>query len=238
MTVQDVSNPIQAASEIFYKPRAVFNALGTKDNWSWIPFILLVTILFAPPYLYYGLVDFNWWLDLAIAPSLEDYPPSQQKNMLAHYSPSQMQFTGGLSSSLLLILIYAVKAFYFSMSTRNDEKSVQGFTDWYGATWWMAMPILINAFISLVLLTFQDSGAQVSMAILAPLSLAYVFGIDMASPWFSLFIDLRLDVFWSMWLSYICISSWTQFSKTKALIIAIIPAAVYWTILLVFALRA
>jgi hypothetical protein len=238
MTKVEVNNPIQAASEIFYKPMSVFLALSVKDNWSWIPFILIMVILFIPPYLYFGLVDFNWWLDVAIMPNFEDMPPSQQENMLAQYSPTQMQLTAGLSSSLLLALIYAIKAFYFSMMTRNDEKSVQGFTDWYGAMWWIAMPMLSNALISLILLTLQEPGAQISGAILAPLSLAFILGIDMASPWFNLLVDLRLDVLWSIWLGYVCVKSWTHFSQTKALITACIPATVIWIFLIVFAVVA
>lgn len=231
-----LNNPIQAASEIFYKPLSVFNALSVRENWSWIPFILVAFILFIPPYLYFGLVDFDWWLDAAMMPSLEDLPPSQQENILAQYSPSQMQWTGGLSSSLILLLIYALKAFYFSMMTRDDEKNVQGFTDWYGAMWWMAMPMLLNALVSLILLTLHDPGAQLSAAVIAPLSVAFVLGTDMASPWFNLFVDLRIDVIWSILLGYVCVKSWTNFSQTKALIVAIIPAVFYWLILIIAAL--
>ena len=120
----ELSNPIQAASEIFYKPLSVFNALSVRENWSWIPFVLVTVILFIPPYLYFGLVDFDWWVDVAMMPNFEDMPPSQQENMLAQYNPAQMQWTGGLSSSVILIFIFAIKAFYFSMMTRDDEKSV------------------------------------------------------------------------------------------------------------------
>ena len=233
-----LSNPIQAASEIFYKPFSVFNALSVRENWSWIPFILVALILFMPPYLYFGLVDFDWWLDAAILPSLEDYPPSTQKDMLAFYSPVRSQWVVGLSSSLGLILIYALKAFYFSMMTRDDEKSVQGFTDWYGAMWWMAMPMLLNALVSLVLLTLYDPGAQLSVAVIAPLSVAFALGTEMASPWFNLFIDLRIDVLWSIWLGYVCVRSWTHYGQTRALVIAAIPAAFYWVILIIVALVA
>jgi hypothetical protein len=234
----ELSNPIQAASEIFYKPLSVFNTLGVKENWSWIPFVLVTVILFIPPYLYFGLVDFDWWLDVAMMPNFEDMAPTQQENMLAQYNPAQMQWTGGLSSSVILIFIFAIKAFYFSMMTRDDEKSVQGFTDWYGAAWWMAMPALVNALVSLILLTLNDPGAQVSTAVLAPLSLAFILDTDMASPWFSLFVDLRIDVLWSMFLGYVCVKSWTHFSQTRAIIVAIIPGAVYWVILSIFAMVA
>ncbi|MFT6270860.1 MAG: hypothetical protein ACJAVV_003699 [Alphaproteobacteria bacterium] len=232
----EISNPIQAASEIFYKPKAVFDALSVRENWSWIPFILLCVILFIPPYLYFGLVDFDWWLDVAIMPTFADLPPSQQENMLTQYSPSKMQLTIGITSSVSLIVIYAIKAFYFSMITRNDNKGVQGFTDWFGAMWWIAMPMLVNALLSLILLTFQDSGTQIEGSILAPLSLAFLFSVDMASPWFSLLSDIRIDVIWSIGLAYICVRSWTNFNQVRALITAIFPAAFFWVMLIITAL--
>jgi hypothetical protein len=234
----EVSNPVQAASELFYKPKAVFEALSLRDNWSWVPFILVSIILFIPPYLYFGIVDFDWWLDVAIMPSLSDLPPSQIENMLAQYNPGNMQLTIGITSSLSLIVIYAIKAFYFSMVTRNDDKGVQGFTDWYGATWWMAMPMLINSLLSLILLTFQGSGTQIEGSLLAPLSLAFLFSVDMASPWFSLLCDLRIDIIWSIGLAYICLRSWTNFSQTRAMITAIFPAAFFWALLIIGALVA
>lgn len=218
-----VSNPLQAASVIFYKPRAVFDALRERENWSWIPFLLLCIVLFIPPYLYFGLVNFDWWLNNAILPTLENLPPSQQQNALLQYSPFQMQLTTGLIPTLVLLLLYVIKAFYFSLMTRNDEKSIHGFSDWYGASFWMAMPMLLNALLSLVFIIFQESGAQISSALLSPLSLVFWLNTDMASPWFGLLTSLSIDGIWMVYLSYVCLRSWTNFSQTRALIVASIP---------------
>ncbi len=232
-----VSNPMQAASEIFYNPRPVFNALGVRNNWSWVPFIILSIILFIPPYLYFGIVDFDWWLQTSIVPNLEDLTPALQESTLAQYSPNTMQLTTGLFSVLSLVLMFLIFAFYLSMMTRNDEKSVHGFTDWYGACWWIAMPAIVNALIALVLLTLQDSGAQMSITILSPLSLAYMFGTEASSPWFNLLTSVRLDSIWSIALGAICLMSWTAFSQTKAIIISLIPSLLVWVLALVGALN-
>lgn len=119
------------------------------------------------------------------------------------------------------------------MVTRNDDKGVQGFTDWYGAMWWMAMPMLVNALASLVLLALKTPGSQIESSILTPLSLGFLSGVDMASPWFNLLIDIRLDVIWTIILGYICLRAWTNFSQIKALATAIFPAAFLWTILII-----
>ena len=100
--------------------------------------------------------------------------------------------------------------------TKNDEKSIHGFTDWYGATLWMAMPMLVSSLVSLVLLTFQEPGAEISAAILAPLSLAFILGTDMASPWFNLLTIVSIDSIWLIFLAYVCVRTWTNFSQTRA----------------------
>jgi hypothetical protein len=225
-----VSNPIQAASEIFYNPRAVFEALSVRDNWSWIPFLLLGIILFLPPYLYFGVVNFDWWLDTAIMPSMANLSPAEQENRLAMYGASQTQITSAIMPAVSLIIVYAIKAFYFSMMTKNDEKSIHGFTDWYGATLWMAMPMLVSSLVSLVLLTFQEPGAEISAAILAPLSLAFILGTDMASPWFNLLTIVSIDSIWLIFLAYVCVRTWTNFSQTRAAVVALIPAIFAWSL--------
>ena len=60
-TPLSVTNPFQAASEIFYKPTQVFEAISVKDNWSWIPFIIVTAVAILPLYLYFNLVDFEWY---------------------------------------------------------------------------------------------------------------------------------------------------------------------------------
>jgi hypothetical protein len=225
-----VTNPIQAASEIFYKPKAVFEALSVRDNWSWIPFLLLCFILFLPPYLYFGIINFDWWLDNAIMPSIADLSPAEQENTLAMYGPVQTQITSAITPAISLVIIYAIKAFYLSMMTKNDEKSIQGFTDWYGACLWIAMPMLLTALVSLLLLTFQSTGAEISTSYLSPLSLAFILGTDMSSPWYSLMTILSVDGFWIIFLGYVCLRAWTNFSQKRAAIVALIPAMLVWII--------
>lgn len=221
-----VNNPIQAASEIFYKPTAVFDALSVKDNWSWIPFILIAFIISIPSYLYFGIVDFDWWLNTAYLPQLEDMTPAQQDQTIAMLSPAQMQLTTSIFSVVGAIVVFAILALYFSVVSRNDDKSVQGFTDWYGAMWWTAMPGLFSGLIALVLLTLQDPGAQINASIVAPLSLAFLSGAEMDSDYFNVLLSLRLDSIWGIALTAICIMSWTNFSKIKAIVVALIPSLI------------
>ena len=180
------------------------------------------------------MVDFDWYLNSAILPAMGDMAPAQQESQLAMYSPLQMQITTGLGVALGSIILHAIIGFYYAMTTKNDPKSVQGFTDWYGAMWWIATPSLINALLALILLTFQSSGGEINYAITNPLSLAYILGVDMSSSYFNFLIGLRLDTIWAIYLGAVCLQSWTEFSRNKAIVIAAIPSLLVIALSLLF----
>ena len=35
--MSEVTNPIQACNDIFFKPNGVFKAVNEHNNWSWVP---------------------------------------------------------------------------------------------------------------------------------------------------------------------------------------------------------
>ena len=219
-----LSNPISAITETFFNPLTVFNTLAVKNNWSWVPFFLLAFVLFFPPYLYYSVVDFDWFSQLSADALLGDVSPAERQMYMDAANVSLIRLSQALTNSLIApIIVFAVLALYYNFITRNDEKSVQGFSDWYGAMWWMALPGLLNALVAIILISFQSENAQIHDNIMVPFSLAYIANTTIASPMHSLFTAIRLDVFWSIYLGFICVRSWTNFSVAKALTTVIAP---------------
>jgi hypothetical protein len=231
-----VSNPIQAASEIFYKPTAVFDTISVKDNWSWIPFILVMAMAVIPAYLYFNVVDFEWYKAMIANMQMPDSSPAEIE---AFSNTMELGTTSMVSLISVLIsvpILMAILAGYFTLWTRNDAKSVHGFTDWYGATWWMAMPSLVNALLGCIYIAMQDPGSQISQAALAPLSLAFIAGSSMTDDWYNLLSAIRLDGIWTIVLAGLCLKSWTNFSFTKSMIVAALPSAIIWSATLFFSL--
>nr|WP_136249791.1 YIP1 family protein [Ningiella ruwaisensis] len=232
----EVTNPFQAASEIFYKPTNVFKALAVKDNWSWIPFILIILVSCAPAYLYFSVVDFDWYATQAALMQNPEGSPAELEAMKNFMEPGSTQMFVILAVVIGTPIVFAILAGYYTLVTRNDEKSLQGFTDWYGAMWWMALPAVISAVISSLYLVMQPIDAQIPQSAMAPLSLAFLFGIDMSHSLYGLLESIRLDTFWSIALGAIALNTWTNFSMLKSIIIAIIPGAIVWSITLAVAL--
>lgn len=224
--MSEVTNPIQACNDIFLKPNGVFKAISEKDNWSWLPFFIVVVFATVPGYLYFGIVDFDWFQTMQIQQSMPDASPAEIESYKAASSADMNQMIVLISGVIGLIIVAAVQALYHTLVTRNDEKSIHSFLDWYGAQWWMFLPSVLSALAACVLILLLEPGAQQSEAILAPFSLAYIFGVEKTSSIFSLMMGIRLESIWSIYLASVCISQWTNFSKQKSVIVAVIPTLI------------
>lgn len=233
-TELQVTNPLQAASEIFYKPKGVFEALAIKDNWSWVPFIILTLVSMLPPFLYFSLVDFEWWKNITFAEAMQDMAPAQIEAQMEATKLGVTKWATAIGGILGMVIIFLIIGFYFSLVTKNDEKSVQGFTDWYGALWWMYMPLIVNALVSLLILSTYSSGSEISQNVLTPLSLAFVFDAQASDPAFNLLTSISIASLWTIWLGKICVQSWTNFSANKSLLVSAIPSLFFWTISSIF----
>jgi hypothetical protein len=235
-TQLDVTNPFQAVSEIFYKPTAVFNTLAVKDNWSWIPFILVLAVSVVPAFLYFNVVDFDWYRAIIAQTQMPEASPAELEAFANTMAQGTTQLITIVSVAIGLPIVMALLAGYYALWTRNDEKSVHGFTDWYGATWWMSMPTVINALLACLYMITQSIGTELNQAAMAPLSLAFIFGTDMTASWYGLLSALRIDSIWSIVLGAICLSSWTNFSMVKSVLVSALPSAIIWSIMIAVAL--
>lgn len=234
--MHQVTNPIQACNDIFFKPNGVFHAVGQKNNWSWIPFFIVVIMASLPAYLYFSMVDITWYQDMVINSQYGDLSPAEQEQYRQGMTRTAMTAFGLIGTAIGLLVINAIVATYLNLVSRSDEDCVQGFTDWYGFTWWTGMPVVVNSLIAVVLLLFAE-GHQISPVTLAPLSVAFVVGADMSSQWFGLLQTIRLDVIWSVYLTMVGVRQWTSFTTKKSGIIAVIPFALIvsiWLLAIVF----
>ncbi|MFC3120554.1 YIP1 family protein [Agaribacter flavus] len=232
---KEISNPIQAASEVFYRPQAVFNTIGKVNNWSWIPFIIVTALLFIPSYLYYGMVDLDWLIHQMALANDPEASPAELENFKSQL-PKEAIIWSAYGIPIGVAIVNAIIAGYYTLVTRNDEENVQGYMDWYGAGWWILMPTVVNGLIACILLALQAHGTQVSPAIVSPLSLAFMFGVEITSGWFNFLSSVRLDSFWSILLAGYCINCWTSYSFQKSLILAAVPSLFIWLLSFMFAL--
>jgi hypothetical protein len=223
-----VSNPFQAMKDIFVKPNQVFATINETYNWSWVPFICISMVSAIPVYMYFNFVDFTWYTEFMVQSLSGNLSPAEQ-SMLRNNMTDQAQslWAGVFSSIFVVILSNAILALYLNIITKADEECIQGYTDWYGFSWWVSIPVIISSLIAaLVVLLATDS--QLSPMSLSPTSMAFIFNVGMDSAWSSFAQSIRLESFWVMYLIAVGLSQWTQIPTKKTYIIAIAPYAIIW----------
>ncbi|WJG08268.1 YIP1 family protein [Aliiglaciecola sp. LCG003] len=231
-----ITNPFQACLQVFIKPREVFTTLNHKHNWSWIPFILVMLAAVLPMYSYLNFVDFAWYKHAVIELTAGDLSPAEQDSMKAMMG-SQASYTTGyiIGMSLGVIAAMAVFAGYLHLVTRSDEQNLNGFTDWYGFTWWVSLPTVISCLLALLMLALSSTN-QIHLIQLDIVSLSYWLGLDMSSTWIAVTDLIRLDTLFSIYLTAVGISRWTQFSNRRVYLLALLPYTVILSIALLVTL--
>lgn len=222
--MQSVSNPFSASLNVLFKPNGVFSILSEKQNWSWIPFLLVVLSAVLPIYLYFSMIDFDWYIDLMTSNS-----PPEVKAMMQSTNANQMRITSSFAVFVGALISGVVFAIYLNLVTKIDPDNVNGFTDWYGFSWWVSMPMVVGNIVSLALIV-TVSDAQMTPNVLYPLSLAFVFNVGIGSEWLGLLQSTGLSTLWSIYLMAIGITKWTNISTQKAFLFAAAPFVVIWLI--------
>lgn len=227
-----VNNPFQACREIILKPNKVFATLRTKDNWSWIPFLLTSFFSILSVYLYLNHIDIEWYREFIIQITAGNLSPNEQKAMREMLQPNTLLFSLSFGMVFKLILFNAIMAAYLFICCKADEECIQGYTDWFGFCWWINLPLIIVSLLGCILISLSSS-EQLSQLILEPTSLAYLFSAEIGTPLFGFLESLRLEYIWIIYLTIVGISQWTHFSKNKIYTIAIAPYAVIWGLWLI-----
>lgn len=227
--MQPISNPLQACSDIFFKPNRVFATLVHQHNWSWIPFFLVILMATLPIYLYFNFVDFAWYKDMLVQLQMGDKSPAEQAAFGDQLHKPQMQAFSLLGIGFGLIVINAIIALYLNIMSKMDEENVHGFTDWYGFIWWTSMPIVLTGLISLLIIVLADNH-QLPLENLAPTNLSYLLGLSLKSDWYNLASNIRLETFWAMYLTAVGVSQWTKLSNKQCWMIAVAPSLIIWGI--------
>lgn len=223
--MREISNPLQACNDIFFHPSAVFRALNEKHNWSWLPFIIVSVLAVLPGYFYFDFVDFDWYRDFIISTNYGDISPSEQQMYRDSMTVGQMQMFALIGGAIGLVIFNAIIALYLNLVTKSDEENLNGFTDWFGFGWWVAMPSIFVSLAALLILA-MSSDHQISPLVLSPTSIGYIFNITEQSDWFTFGQSLRLEALWTMYLVYLGVAQWTKLAPKTCAIIAVAPHVV------------
>jgi hypothetical protein len=231
-----INHPLQACINIFYRPERVFRKLATTDNWSWLPFLVVMAATVAPIYYYFELVDFQWYKDTIISLQFATVSPAEQRLISASLEATRSWMGTVLSPALLIVIEVILVAAYLNIASKKDELNVLSFSDWYGLVWWALLPCALASILSLLLLSLSSS-PRLLLSDVSPTAFSYLLAIDINSKWFALCSAIKLEGLWTLTLLAIGIKQWTHLSTVTAYCITFIPACLIgliWILVLLF----
>ena len=148
-----------------------------------------------------------------------------------------MVWSSTVGGVVALLLMNAILALYLNIVAKWQVKDEYSYGNWFGFSWWISMPHLVTAILSMLLVLFSTDG-MVALEDLGVTTLnSLIFGVDSSNPWFGFLSGLDAFVFWSIALIAIGLKSWLGIDTKKAATIAAAPyALIYgiWALIIIF----
>jgi hypothetical protein len=223
------SNSFQACVDILTSPRETFDALKNKKSWSWAPFGLVIASTVALFLYYFTAVDFEWMIDqmLEQMATQNDMSSEELQATQDYMTKTSMTWSSTLGGAIGIIVINAIMAVYFYLTTKVSSPNELTYGAWYGFSWWVSMPIVVSYFLGALVIAFSSEG-MVSLEDLSPTSLRFL--AESSSVWYSFVGSLNAFSVWTIALGTIGLSSWLDIPTKKAFIIAVAPSLAIYVI--------
>lgn len=209
---------------ILFDPNKAFKAIQA-DYPIALPLILFLSLATFATFLYYALVDYDWFVEQSVEMLAGDKSKSEQNTIRSQMSLVSPMLQGILSAvilvfgSLILFVVYA--GYYVLCSSINNDG--YDFKQWFSFIVWSWIPNSFSVLISILIILLSDNG-QVSQEALNPTSLNSLFyNLETTSGLRSLFSSIDIATFWTIGIMIVGYKTWTNCSLGKSITIVLLP---------------
>ena len=232
------TSSISALTDIFVSPSKTFNAISEQKGWSWAAFIAVSLVMTLASYLFFSSADPQFLLEQQLA-TLDPDMSAEERKMAEEgmQATSGMQVWFAIGGGIFgLIIANALYALYLLLISKMDANCDKKFGDWFGFSVWTNMPLVISS-LGIIALVLTASTDQLSISLMNYASInQLVLGLEPQSKFFALTEAFNIFVIWSIALTVIGLKSWTNFSANKALLLGVLPSAIFYIGWAIFAL--
>jgi hypothetical protein len=228
------TNAISAIGDTFLAPSKVFNGLKNSKGWSWLAIALVLVVGIAAQALYFKSVDPTYFVEQQVATMEQsgEYNPAdiQQAEALTAQQFPMMWIFSAAGVLIITPIILSISALYFSLIAKQDPNCQMKYGDWFGFSIFTILPTIFASLGTIILvLTAQSGDLPLSVLTFSSLN-QLIFGFEPSHAFAGLLESINIFSFWSLFLSYIGLKSWTNFSDAKAFIFALLPSILIYGI--------
>ena len=232
-------NPLMACVDTLLSPEVAFTTVKDKKGWSWLPFVLLVSITFLTFYYYFSVVDFAWMKSqmLEQIAASGDYTNEEMAAIGESYQHGMMMWSTIIAGTFGLVVMNIIGAIYYNIATKIVTKNVFKFTDWIAFSWWTSLPVIISMLVACLVVYFSSDGL-VTLQDLQPTSLnSLIFGAEPTSAWAGILDGITVFSLWVIAIASIGLKAWLNIDGKKAIMLAAAPSIIIygiWSLYVVF----
>lgn len=230
-------NNLAVATALATSPSTAFTELRERPRF-WFPLLAVILATVVMIVWYYGVVDIDWLKAQMFEgnPDMQKLSPEQRAGAMQFMGRNTMMFGGIIGASIAIPVFYLINSLYLLLAAKVTKIPL-GFKHWFTLTCWSALPALLGALATIILLLLR-SNDQVGPGILQPLGLNELFFHKPLGSKGQGFLDaLNIPGMLSWVLAIIGLRTWSQRSWLFCSIVILIPAVLIFGIWAMFAFR-
>lgn len=223
-----------ALVDIITDPKKALAGAGENTGWLWLPLVLIIGVPLAVTSYYFQTVDFDWFFDqmVAVAASQGNEMPAEARNF---FTPTTMTVGSIVGIAVIVPIIMAITSLYLNLVNKSTTSDERGFGSWFALSAWAGVPSILASIATLIFYLMSGTN-QIGMEELQFFSAnALITHYPNGHPMAAIMTSITPFLFWSIGLYTVGIMQWTKRALVPSLIIAVIPTAVYFGIMIAIA---
>lgn len=222
------------ALNILTSPSEAFTELQQRPS-KLTPLALIVLSTACVMYWYFGIVDFDWFVDDSLsARDLTEEQREAAREQMTSMSLSSFRLISTLASAFGILFFYVLQAGYLSLTSALSG-SGQKFSHWFSLVLWTGLPSLLSIVGMIVTILLSPNG-QISATDLDPLTLANLGMQSSNGSLMLVFQSISLTMLWGLSLVVMGYKQWLDCGLIKAVTVVLAPYLVIMLIGAYFAL--
>ncbi|WP_144395252.1 YIP1 family protein [Pleionea sediminis] len=211
---------------IFISPNEAFSDIKQRNTF-FVPILLLVSVTVVFWIWYFFSIDANWLINHYINQETSEGSMSieDQEALSSIITIETLVVLTIIATVGLLFFANLLLATYFTILSSLKTQDIS-FGKWFSFIYWTSLPTLV--LVCNMAVTYSIANEAIAPEALSTIAFSNLLGLEVGHKWHSLTSSLSLVTLWSLALMVLGYRHWTKSSTTTAIIVVVLPFAVFY----------
>ncbi|MCG3883414.1 DUF1282 family protein [Photobacterium leiognathi] len=223
--------PLIALVDLFRSPIDCFAAVYERPKWAFLPYLIIILGSFIFWGGYFNHVDLAW-----LQQAMQSQLGSVNEEVKQAWLTKEVLLAGEVFSDFIgRTAVIFLLALWLKMATKGSQYQ-HSYGKWLAASCFIMLPAFIGDIASYINVLFNHANILPNAADLN--SINGLLKLPLNNPWAPFATTIPLLAPWYIALTYAAVGAWTDFDRSQAIIIAVLPwilTLIVWPLLILVA---